>query len=390
MNKLKKIISRLKKFILFRIFYPLFYRLCCLRPVKQDKVLFIEVRGEKLDGSFQMILSWLNRKRPNICKNAVYLGWGRCGGIRYLMNCLDMIYEMSDARAVFISEACNVLGAVPKRRETKVVQLWHGCGAFKKFGYSTAEMKWGADRRELEKYPNYKNMDIITVSSPEVAWAYEEAMGVSPDKIYPTGVSRTDIFFRKNFRKKAGEKLDQAAGQIGNRKVILYAPTFRGELNDARSCEDFPWDLFAGRYGSEAVLLVKHHPFVKVRPQIPENCRDCIFDVTDSMKIEELLCVSDLCISDYSSLVFEYSLMERPMIFFAPDMEDYKDWRGFYYPYEEMTPGPVCVDAETLMEEISKSFNGFDRQKVRDFRDRFMCACDGHATDRIMKLALDE
>lgn len=382
--------DRIRKFILFRLVYPFFYRLCALRPVKKSKVVFVEVRGKKLDGSFRMIVSWLNHRRPDMDKKAVFLEWGRCGQIRYLCNCIHMIYEISDAGTVFIAEACNVLGAVPKRKGTKVIQLWHGCGAFKKFGCSTAELRWGAGRKELEKYPNYGNMDIITVSSPEVSWAYEEAMGVDSDRIYPVGVSRTDIFFKKAFLEKAAQKLNQVVPDKGSRKVILYAPTFRGTLENPVSCEEFPWALFARQFGRDALLLVKHHPFVKNVPEIPRECRDCVFDVTGEMTIEELLCVSDLCISDYSSLIFEYSLFERPMIFFAPDIEDYQDWRGFYYPYEEMTPGPVCTDAETLMKEISAVFTGFDRKKVREFRERFMCACDGHATDRIMKLALDD
>jgi CDP-ribitol ribitolphosphotransferase len=388
MNKLG--LKSIKKIVLFRFLYPVVYKVCALRPVKKNKILFIEIHGTKLDGSFNMIISWLNHNKPNVQKKAVFLGWGRCRRMHYLLNCLHMIYELSDSSVVFITEACNVLGAVPKRKETKVIQLWHACGAFKKFGYSTAELKWGVGRKELEAYPNYKNMDMITVSSPEVIWAYEEAMGIETTKIYPIGVSRTDIFFKNKFKEKAQKKLKQLIPGVGARKVILYAPTFRGRLVEARSCEVFPWIDFVEKFGDEAVLLVKHHPFVKSPPRIPEVCRTCVFDVTDDLTIEELICVSDMCISDYSSLIFEYSLMEKPMIFFAPDIADYEDWRGFYYPYEEMTPGPVCEDSQTLFDAIENTLENFDVQKIREFREKFMRSCDGHATERIMKYVWTE
>ena len=142
--------------------------------------------------------------------------------------------------------------------------------------------------------------------------------------------------------------------------------------------------------GDGWIFLCKHHPFVKKRPQIPEGCKGYARDVTEEMEIEELLMVSDVCISDYSSLIFEYSLFERPMIFLAYDLEDYYDWRGFYYPYEEMTPGPVVRTTGEVIDYLAHLEERFDRQKVADFREKFMSACDGHATERILDTVLRE
>ena len=108
------------------------------------------------------------------------------------------------------------------------------------------------------------------------------------------------------------------------------------------------------------------------------------------MPIDELLCVSDLCISDYSSLVFEYSLFERPMLFYAYDLEDYFDWRGFYYPYEELAPGPVVRTNEEIADYIQNVEQKFDRARVRAFREQFMSACDGYATERILQLVFQK
>ena len=102
------------------------------------------------------------------------------------------------------------------------------------------------------------------------------------------------------------------------------------------------------------------------------------------MEISRLLCVSDICISDYSSLIFEYALFERPMIFYAPDLQEYFDERGFYYDYDTLTPGPVFSDQEQLIAYIREIDERFDRQQIADFRERFMSACDGHATKRIL------
>jgi CDP-ribitol ribitolphosphotransferase len=74
------------------------------------------------------------------------------------------------------------------------------------------------------------------------------------------------------------------------------------------------------------------------------------------------------------------------MIFFAYDLDDYFDWRGFYYNYDELTPGPVYKTNEEIIDYIEHIDERFDREEVRKFKERFMSACDGHATDRIMEM----
>ena len=100
----------------------------------------------------------------------------------------------------------------------------------------------------------------------------------------------------------------------------------------------------------------------------PKECQSFAYDVSDAFVIEELLCVSDLCISDYSSLVFEYSLFERPMLFFAYDFEEYGEWRGFYYDYHELTPGPVVHTTQEIVDYVLHLKERFDRKQVADSR----------------------
>lgn len=170
--------------------------------------------------------------------------------------------------------------------------------------------------------------------------------------------------------------------------MILYAPTFRGRVASARAPEGFDLRTFYRDLGDGYVVVTKHHPFIHNLPEIPEDLEGIFaYDATNSMSIEDLLCVSDFCISDYSSLIFEYSLFERPMLFYAYDLEEYFDWRGFYYPYEELTPGPICRTNEEMTDYILHALERFDRQRVIDFRNKFMSACDGHATERILEAA---
>ncbi len=170
------------------------------------------------------------------------------------------------------------------------------------------------------------------------------------------------------------------------KKVILFAPTFRGRVAKAQSPDCFDVEQFYKNFSDEYVLVFKHHPLVRVRPEIPEEYSRFAVDFTDTMTIDELLCVSDICISDYSSLVFEYSLFERPMLFYAYDLDEYFDWRGFYYDYFELAPGPICKTNEEMIDYIKNIDERFDKDRVVAFKEKFMSACDGHATERIENL----
>lgn len=109
-------------------------------------------------------------------------------------------------------------------------------------------------------------------------------------------------------------------------------------------------------------------------------------DVTTELDIDKLLCVSDVCISDYSSLIFEYSLFERPMIFFAYDLDEYFDWRGFYYNYDELTQAPSSKQPKKSSTTSNTLTPASTPPRSAAFREKFMSACDGHATDRILEL----
>ena len=394
-NGIKKLYWQTRKkvgqILMFRIVFPLGYKHYSQgKKIKRKKAVFVEVRFDEITDSFRLVYDRMKADgfdvHEQFIENIKPGKWG------YIKRCLRMLEDISDAHYVFLNDACNVTSCIPLRKGTKIYQLWHACGAFKKFGMSTAELIFGDNRKTLEKYPNYGNLSYVTVSSPEVIWAYEEAMNLKDTKtqVVATGVSRTDVFYDQHFIEQSKAAVYSVCPAAENKKIILYAPTFRGRVAKAESpdCLDIP--AMKRALGDEYVLLIKHHPFVKQPPVVPEDCADFAMDVTKSLEIDQLLCASDVCVSDYSSLIFEYSLFERPMIFFAYDLDDYFDWRGFYYNYDELTPGPVVKETEEIIDYIRHLDARFDQAQVHAFKEKFMSSCDGHATDRIMALVYAE
>ena len=425
--------------------YPDRYRAAARQDVRPGSVVFLEIRSKTLSDNFRLIRSALEHRnaagtqeepavRYHISVISIQEGMENRAVV--VQNCLEAIPTLAQAQFIFVNESSYFLSCLPIRSETTVIQTWHACGAFKKFGFSAVGKGFGTTRHDLEQYPVHGNFSYVTVSSPEVVWAYAEAFHMEDrrDRILPIGVSRTDLFFSRKYRERACEKVtwilrrmapglflsnsaaqtsaslsnkhayaglqdvytDRAEGKndslwqeiVPGRKVLLYAPTFRGKVGSASSPDRLDIPMMKRVLGDRYILLVNHHPFVKEkdRPKIPENCRDFAFDVTDRLSIEELLTAADVCITDYSSLVFEYSLFEKPILFFTYDMQEYLDERGFYYPIREMMPGPVCSTTQELTEVLKTPDAEFNLLRVREFKYRFMSGCDGHATARILQL----
>lgn len=384
----KKFISklrRIRKHYRYKVYFPKVYSSYCTESVQENKVLFLEMRFTKLSNSFELIYKALEESGEYDLKCS-YVQFNFIRGREFTQRVNEMLKELATAKYVFVDDASLILSSIPLRKETVAINLWHACGAFKKFGRSTAELKFGSSAATLDKYPNYGNLTHVTVSSPEVIWAYEEAMHLPKGIVKATGVSRTDQFYDKKFVESRKQKLYEIMPEAKDKKVILYAPTFRGHVATASSPDRIDFERFCRELGNEYVIVCKHHPFVKNPPIIPEELQHFARDLTKYLSIEDLLCCADICISDYSSLVFEYSLFEKPMIFYAYDYDNYCDWRGFYYDYSEFTPGPVVQTEDELLNSIKNIDTQFDKQKVIDFKEKFMGSCDGHATERIIAL----
>ena len=137
---------------------------------------------------------------------------------------------------------------------------------------------------------------------------------------------------------------------------------------------------------NEYIFLVKRHPDTLDKPySIPKSCKDFVFDVSKDGSISELIVMSDILVSDYSSLFFEWCLFDKPVLFLTPDFEDYFDNRGFYIDFKSIVDKARCNTTQELVSAI-QNIDAYDFSFVKQVRDDYMSACDGHSTERIVEL----
>jgi CDP-ribitol ribitolphosphotransferase len=303
---------------------------------------------------------------------------------------LRLLAGMAAARVIFLDDSFYPVYWVDFPSDVRIVQLWHAAGAFKTVGYSRSAT---AGKPPFNPYGRvHKNTTHVIVSSDFDAPFYAEALGVPESRLFPTGIPRMDRFFDPARRDAAIAKARQLLPQIAGHQVWLFAPTYRGEKVATASYDFERLDLdalYALAEEKDAVVLFKHHPFITHRIHVPRGQRDRLVEATDvPIDVNDLLFSVDLLITDYSSIVFEYSVLGRPMVFYAYDLAEYIAERDFYVPFEEFVPGPIVQTFPELLEVIRRG--DLQVEKVDAFARTHFAHLDGRSTDRVIDLALGE
>ncbi len=391
--RLKALIKKYTKRVLYKKFAPTVYKLYSRKPINEKLVVFADSSASLLPDNMTEIYERLNEKGYEtrvFLKRKSSKKWYRDKFFE-IVNAYRFTKYYAQCRCLILTDYYYYAYANKPRENQHVIQLWHGCGAFKKWGYSTMDLEWGADRQTLEEYPIHNTYTYVTVSSDKVKKFYAEAFNCDEKIIRADGVPRTDKYFRKEYVSSARERLLKKYPEIEKRKIILYSPTFRGSSKGKANFVnmiDFLW--LKEKLSEKYVILVKLHPFIRKGMNLSDNLKelysDFVFDVSKSVPIDDAMCASDMVITDYSSLIFEYALLERPMIFFPYDLKSYDRERSFYFDYENFVPGDIVTNTEDIYLAIIKNENDYDRERVRKFKEDFMSACDGKSTERLLNI----
>lgn len=340
-----------------------------------SEFVYEKMLDEKIDVPVVFICEERAYSRFSEYEQAQALVLNRMGGF------IRSIYHLATSKYVLVDNYFGFLGAAKFRKEVKCIQLWHAAGALKKFGLedqSILKRSAGARKRFVSVY---RSFDKVVVGSEDMAAIFQKAFGLSEEQMLRTGVPRTDFFFDENRKKRSMENVRSLLPT--NKKVILYAPTFRDD-----EIEHFQLHLdltkMQQELSSEYVLLLKLHPAIKSAVQYERDFSGFVYDFSKKpFHINEILLVSDILITDYSSIPYEYAILERPMIFFAYDLEEYTKDRGLWGAYEEMVPGPVSRDTEGVINIIRHHL--YDMDRVTAFSEEMNRYSKGDSSKALLK-----
>ncbi len=280
---------------------------------------------------------------------------------------------------IFIDDYVPAFDWIRVGKKSRLIQLWHGGAGFKASGYSRWGLNGGPPPMSCHRQYWYGVVD-----SKKIAPFYAELWGINMEQVVAAGMPRIDAFLNRDRQETVKAILYQKYPLCKGKKVILFAPTFRGKNNKTAY---YPYEMIDQKRlyeacGEEYVVLFKAHPWVKEKLEVKEEYRDRFLDVKEYPDINDLYYITDLLVTDYSSGIYEYSLMRRPMLFFAFDLEHYAYTRGFHRSFAENAPGKICRTFEEVARAIEEK--DFEAEKAGRYAADHFDAPDGGASDRVI------
>jgi CDP-glycerol glycerophosphotransferase len=203
-------------------------------------------------------------------------------------------------------------------------------------------------------------------------------------EVLELGYPRNDVLLDGSADERAAGVRKQL-GLAGSKKVLVYAPTFR---DDQRSGKHFTFALpldvqqMLDRVGDDYEIVVRLHPVVRGKVRLPDG----VHNGGAGISMQDLLAAADVLVTDYSSVMFDYAVLGRPMVFFVPDLENYRDrLRGFYFDFEARAPGPLVRTTGQVVDLLRHPERlGAHAEAMARFREQFCPLDDGHAGDRVV------
>lgn len=351
------------KMLMQNIFLPAMYKVFARKPIQKGLVIFADAHHSECPFSMKIMRLKVG-KIDGLDVRDFYLDMQECTTFELVCYLVKFMKAYARAEYVFICDNFLPVSGCKKRKGTYVTQLWHSGGLLKKAGYDSRDCIPQGYKGEV-----YKNYDLWTVSAPCVVPVMASSSHQNEGNVKALGISRSDAYFNEKYndlcRRKFFERFPEAYGK----KIVLWAPTFRGNAAEpyvvgeeevTRACKEMDY-----------YLIKKLHPHM---------------DDPDDTGIpsERLFAVADLLITDYSSIVFDYLAYNKPFVFFAPDLEKFKEERGFYVDYESF-PTTIAKDITQLRTAMLNELNFRRKKELTACYKYHMANCDGHSTERILR-----
>ena len=270
-----------------------------------------------------------------------------------------------------------------------LINLWHACGAFKKIGFSRNDHT--LEKFKIEKYRS----DYFITSGKIVNEAYSKSFQIDIDKFISLGVSRTDNLFNEEYINNAKINFYNQNPELKDKRIYFYCPTFREENNKFVFNASFDLLKLSQLLENDEVFIFKLHPLIisrinndKSRDKITnmQNINNNILDFSE-YNILDLLIISDVIMTDYSSAFMEGLLLNKPIVFAASDIDDYE--RGFFIDYRKDLPGEIVESnkPEDILEALRNAT--IEHPNYQIFKENHIGSCDGKSSERIANFIKD-
>ncbi|ASS72818.1 CDP-glycerol glycerophosphotransferase family protein [Bacillus atrophaeus] len=389
---LKSKIKKMRNTIVKRV-YKILFLLASKLPVKKRTIIFESFNGKQYSCNPRAMYEYMIEHFPEYkliwSVNKTYSKPFDDKGIVYI-NRLSIKWLFAMARAQYWVINSRLPLWIPKPAHTTYIQTWHGT-PLKRLALDMDDVLMpGTNTAQYKKnfVKEASNWDYLISPNRYSSDIFSRAFQFDK-KMLETGYPRNDILYHGN-NENVINSLKKKLGIPLYKKVILYAPTWRDnkyyEKGRYKFDLDFDLELLEEALADEYVIILRMHYLVAENFDL-EKYKGFVFDFSLYEDIRDLYLISDLLITDYSSVFFDFANLQRPMIFFVPDLEDYRDnLRGFYFDFENEAPGPLLKTTDEVIKQIELiNTNSKEVASIASFYEKFCYLENGESAKKVIE-----
>ena len=333
------------------------------RPVStKSKVTIISRQADEPTLDIRLLDDCLQRNGIKTAVLTKTLKKTPAGAASYCIQLLRQMYHIASSRVVVIDGYCILVSVLPKKKDQKVIQMWHALGAIKKFGWQNIDNPDGHGKMVSEAMSMHRNYDYVLTPGSVTGGFFAEAFKISEDKLVYCGLPRID-FLRDTSAEAEAVKLRMKTDypEISSKINVLYVPTFR--KNAELGLEKLVYGVDFSKFN----LIIKKHFLDKGDYTWAEKAGAIVDDDYSSM---EWLRICEKVVTDYSAIAFEAAVLDREIYIYQPDSEMYEHNVGLNVDMHKEAIGDyVCVSEKELFNKMSIPY---DKDAVAAFRNKYI------------------
>ncbi|MDQ0352781.1 CDP-glycerol glycerophosphotransferase [Alkalibacillus filiformis] len=387
-----KVIKRILSGSKMQKIYKIIFKIVGELPKKSSLVVFESFHGKQYSDSPRAIFEYMSENTPN-----AQLVWSVDRRHTKLFEGLNIPYIkrftikwfLTMPRAKYWVNNVRLPNWLPKPKKTEYVQTWHGT-PLKRLGVDIKEIHMpGTDTGRYKRnfITESSNWDYLVSPNAYSTEIFTRAFSFN-GQVLETGYPRNDFLY--NYTQRDVSVVKEQLNIPKDKKVILYAPTWRD--NQFYSVGQYKFDIkldlnrMKEQLGNEYVILLRMHYLISENIDLTEY-EGFAYDVSNYLDIRELYVISDILITDYSSVFFDFANLKRPIIFYVYDLDEYRDHlRGFYFDLEQEAPGPLVKNTEQVISHIQAVSKDNDLSvSYQQFYSTFCGIEDGEASKRVVE-----
>ena len=361
---------------IFRFFLNIIYFFLKMLPTNNNKVVFISRQSDEINIDFKLLKEEIEKRNKEIkmmflCNR---MKNGLMNNIKYFFVILKQMFYLATSKIVVLDSYCIPVSILKHKKSLFILQIWHSIGKIKMSGYQTLDAKSGRSKKVAKAMCMHKNYDAIVAGAPVFDKFYEAGFNTTRDKLLHFGLPRIDYLI--NNEEKVKNKIYNKYPELKNRKIVLYAPTFRTYKVDG------PEKMIEKYNKTDFVLIARGHTNQDLN--IDNNK---VYNLKE-YKTADVLTIADYVITDYSSIALEAAILNKKLLFYVYDYDKYMKENGLNIDFYKVLPTCSSKDIEDLFKIIKT--DKYDDESYQKFRKKYLPKNIGKSTKKIVDFIIKE